>query len=315
MTSPHEVSRPSTPRTVAVLGATGTIGRQVAAAFTHAGHEVLGVARRPAPHTARHPFVPLDVAEADPRDIADLLAERNVEIVVNATGGWVVTEEAMHHAHVRLVERMLAGVAKLPTRPRVVHVGSIHEYGFVSPDPDGIDESVPPEPTTPYARTKLAGSQAVLEAARTGDVDGVVLRPVNVCGPHPSEASFLGTVLNRLRALTPGERLELTIADAARDYVDVRDVASAVLVAADAAASGTVFNIGRGEAPTMRELVTTLVEAAGFPPGTVEETGGAVESKGGGWTKADIRRAERVLGWRPAIGLRASLHDMWKAAG
>lgn len=310
MVTPSDVSRPGT---VAVLGATGGIGRQVSAVFSRAGRDVLGVARRPAPHAAGHPFVPLDVASAGPAEIAELLASRKVEVVVNATGGWAVTEEAMYHAHVRLVDQLLAGVAALPTRPRVVHVGSIHEYGFVPPG-TSIDESLTPDPSTPYARTKLAGSQAVLEAARAGDVDGVVLRAVNVCGPHPSEASFLGAVLHRLRGVTPGEQLELMIADAARDYVDVRDVASAVLRAADGAASGAVFNIGCGEAPTMRELVTTLVKAAGFPPETIKETGGPVESKGGGWTKADIRHAERVLGWRPVIGLRDSLRDMWEAA-
>ncbi|UQA97327.1 NAD-dependent epimerase/dehydratase family protein [Streptomyces halobius] len=304
----------SRPGTVAVLGATGGIGRQVSAVFSRAGHEVLGVARRPAPHAAGRAFVPLDVASAEPPEIAELLASRNVGVVVNATGGWAVTEGAMHHAHVRLVDHVLAGVAALPTRPRVIHVGSIHEYGFVPPG-TGIDESVAPDPSTPYARTKLAGSQAVLAAARAGDVDGVVLRAVNVCGPHPSAASFLGAVLHRLRGVTPGERLELMIADAARDYIDVRDVASAVLRAADAAAPGAVFNIGRGAAPTMRELVATLVEVAGFPPETIKETGGPVESKGGGWTKADIRHAERALGWRPVIGLRDSLRDMWEAAG
>ncbi|MFH9138826.1 NAD-dependent epimerase/dehydratase family protein [Streptomyces sp. NPDC017524] len=309
-----EASDVSRPGTVAVLGATGGIGRQVSAAFARAGHEVLGVARHRAPHAAGRPFVPLDVASADPAEITALLASRKAQIVVNATGGWAVTEEAMHHAHVRLVDRMLAGVAALPARPRVVHIGSIHEYGFVPPG-TSIDESSPPDPSTPYARTKLAGSQAVLEAARTGDVDGVVLRAVNVCGPYPSQASFLGALLHRLRKAAPGERLELMIADAARDYIDVRDVASAVLRAAHGAAPGAVFNIGRGEAPTMRALVTTLVEVAGFPPGTVKETGGPVESKGGGWTKADIRHAERALGWRPAIGLRDSLRDMWEAAG
>ncbi|MEW1544989.1 NAD-dependent epimerase/dehydratase family protein [Streptomyces tsukubensis] len=307
--APSELSRSGT---VAVLGATGGIGRQVSAVFSRAGHEVVGVARNPAPHAAGHPFVPLDVAAADPAETAALLASRKVELVVNATGGWAVTEEAMHHAHVRLVDRMLAAVAALPTRPRVVHIGSIHEYGFVPPG-TVIDETLATDPSTPYARTKLAGSQAVLEAARAGDVDGVVLRAVNVCGPYPSEASFLGAVLQRLRGVAPGERLELMIADAARDYIDVRDVATAVLRAADGADSGAVFNIGRGEAPAMRELVTTLVEVAGFPPETIKETGGPVESKGGGWTKADIRRAERVLGWRPAIGLRDSLRDMWEA--
>ena len=40
-----------------------------------------------------------------------------------------------------------------------------------------------------------------------------------------------------------------------------------------------------------------------------------MESKGGGWTKADIGHAKRVLGWRPVIGLRESLRDMWEAAG
>ncbi|MEJ1199009.1 MULTISPECIES: NAD(P)-dependent oxidoreductase [unclassified Streptomyces] len=311
MVVPGDMSRTGT---VAVLGATGGIGRQVSAVFSREGREVLGVARSSAPHAAGHPFVPLDVASADPAEITELLASRKVEVVVNATGGWAVTEEAMHHAHVRLVDRVLAAVAALPARPRVVHVGSIHEYGFVPPG-TSIDESWAPDPRTPYARTKLAGSQAVLEAARAGDVDAVVLRAVNVCGPHPSEASFLGAVLHRLRGVTPGERLELTIADAARDYVDVRDVATAVLRAADGVAPGTVFNIGRGEAPTMRELVMTLVEAAGFPPETIKEAGGPVESKGGGWTKADIRHAERVLGWRPAIALRDSLRDMWEAAG
>lgn len=311
MVSPRDPGRPGT---VAVLGVTGGIGRQVGAAFSRAGHKVLGVARQHAPHAAGHPFVALDVAAADPPEIAGLLTEWNADVVVNATGGWAVTEEAMRYAHVRLVRRMLAAVATLPSRPRVVHIGSIHEYGPV-PAGTGIDETWPPDPGTPYARTKLAGSRSVLEAARAGDVDGVVLRAVNVCGPHPSGASFLGTLLHRLRGLAPGERLELMIADAARDYIDVRDVASAVLRAADAAAGGTVFNIGRGQAPTMRELVTDLVEVAGFPPGTIEETGGTVESKGGGWTRADIRRAREELGWRPEIGLRDSLRDMWEAAG
>ncbi|MGW6458107.1 NAD-dependent epimerase/dehydratase family protein [Streptomyces sp. NPDC055078] len=310
-TGPRETGRPGT---VAVLGATGCVGRQVCAAFSRAGHQVLAVARRPAPHTAAHPFVPFDVAAAEPAEIAGLLASKGVGVVVNATGGWVVTEEAMHHAHVRLVDRLVAGVAEVPWRPRLVHVGTIHEYGFV-PSGTSIDESVPPRPSTPYARTKLAGSQAVLAAARVGDIDGVVLRAVNVCGPHPSEASFLGDVLRRLRALSPGERLELMIADAARDYIDVRDVASAVVRAAGAAASGAVFNIGRGEAPTMRELVSTLVEVAGFPPDTVKETGGPVQSKGGGWTRADIRNATRLLGWRPEFGLRESLRAMWEPAG
>lgn len=56
--------------------------------------------------------------------------------------------------------------------------------------------------------TKHAGSEAVLAATRAGDADRVVLRAVNVCGPHTTEASFLGAVMARLSDATEEEGIE-----------------------------------------------------------------------------------------------------------
>ncbi|WP_406048615.1 NAD(P)-dependent oxidoreductase [Streptomyces virginiae] len=302
--------------TAAVLGATGCVGREVCAALGRAGYDVLAVARGPRPDLAPHAFHALDVAAADPAALAALLTTARVEVVVNATGGWVSTEEAMHHAHVQLVDRLLAATALMPRRPRIVQVGTIHEYGFV-PDGVPIDERVEPNPTTPYARTKHAGSEAVLAATRAGEADGVVLRAVNVCGPHTTRASFLGTVMAKLAEASEAseasesEGLELTIADARRDYVDVRDLADAVVRAARAPVVGQVINIGRGEAVSMRELVSLLVSASGIPPHAVRERSARVESKGGGWTQADITLAGRLLDWRPRIPLARAMADMW----
>ncbi|MFC7330956.1 NAD-dependent epimerase/dehydratase family protein [Marinactinospora rubrisoli] len=302
---------PPAPR-VAVLGATGCVGRQVCAEFARHGAHVLAVARRPAPHTAPHSFHPLDVAAADPADTARLLHDARVDAVVNATGGWGSTEEEMTYAHVRLVDRLVTALARLPHRPRVVQVGSVHEYGPVTPG-TLIGETTPARPTSAYGRTKLAGTDAVLAATRAGDVDGVVLRVVNVCGPHPPPASFLGTLVHRLRAAAPGDDLSLTVADARRDYVDVRDVAEAVRLAATAPATGRVINIGRGEAAEVGELVRLLLAAADLPAGPLR-TGTGVASKGGDWTRADIRLAARLLGWRPRTDLPASIAAMWAAS-
>ncbi|GGS59381.1 hypothetical protein GCM10010156_17650 [Planobispora rosea] len=292
-------------RTVAVLGATGCVGRQVCATVARAGGEVLAVARHPAAHIGRYGFAALDVAATPAPVLAELL--EGVDAVVNATGGWAREEADMAYAHVRLVERLVQALRLLPRPPRLVHLGTIHEYGPIA---EGvlIHEGIEPRPATPYARTKQAGSQVVLDAA---DLDAIVLRAVNVCGPYTTEASFLGMVTGKLRALLPGEPLQLTIAPARRDYLDVRDLADAVVRAIGSAERGRAVNIGRGVAVELRELVRLLVAAAGFPPEVLQEQHDRVESKGGDWTRADITLAGRLLGWRPVVGLDESLRDMW----
>ncbi|TDC45406.1 NAD(P)-dependent oxidoreductase [Actinomadura sp. KC345] len=299
--------------TVAVLGATGCVGRSVRAAFIEAGRPVLAVARDRARRPDGGGCEPLDVATAAPREIAELLTAADVRVVVNATGGWLATEEANEHHHVRLVENLLEGTASMAAPPRIVQVGSIHEYGPVPPGTP-IDESVEPKPVTPYARTKLAGSRALLDATRAGGAHAVVLRSVNVCGPGVAPASFLGTVVRRLREAGPGRAIELSVGDARRDFLDVRDLAAAVVQAADAPVVGRVINLGRGEAVSIRTMLALLLEGAGLPADAIEKREAKVESRGGDWTLADIRVAGEALGWSPTIGLRESMRDMWESS-
>ncbi|MEU6024247.1 NAD(P)-dependent oxidoreductase [Micromonospora sp. NPDC047134] len=297
---------------VAVMGASGSVGRQVCAAFSRSGQSVLAVARRPADHLSAYRFRSVDLGAETPEHIAEILVAESADVVVNATGGWGTTEQEMEYAHVVLTGRLVEAVALVPRRPRLVHVGTIHEYG---PVPEGtlIDEKIEPAPQTPYARTKLAGSEAVLHAARDGRIDGVVLRAVNLCGPHPAPPSFLGYLHRRLREATDGATLELSIADARRDYLDVRDAAEAVVLAATAPVTGQVINIGRNEAVDLRELVALFIAAAGFPQDRLRVLDRQVLSKGGDWTRADIRLAQQVLGWRPRISLAESMGAMWES--
>ncbi|MEU4532831.1 NAD(P)-dependent oxidoreductase [Micromonospora ureilytica] len=308
------MTAPRRSRVVVVAGATGCVGRHVARAFLDAQYQVFGLARRGAPHVADIKFRPLDVAAAEPGQLAELFDAEQADVVINAAGGWDRTEEAMRYAHVRLVENLVDAVGATRRRPRLVQVGSIHEYGEV-PDGVDIDESVPPRPGTAYAQTKHAGSAAVLRAADTGRLDAVVLRSVNVCGPYTTSASFLGAVRDQLRTAHPDRPVEITVAPARRDFVDVRDLAAAVLAAATAPAAGRVVNIGRGEAVLIGDLLRLLVRAAGLPSGAVVQRSAEVDSKGGGWTRADIRVARELLGWEPQISLAESLRDMWRTGG
>ncbi|MEU5022028.1 NAD(P)-dependent oxidoreductase [Streptomyces angustmyceticus] len=315
MTDEERAVAPSTPVTgpvrVAVLGATGCMGRHLCAAFSAEGSEVVAVARRYAPQVAAHRFLPLDVAGTTSGELARVLAHEDVDVVVNATLGW---GDELHYANVQLVERLLDALALLKTPPRLVHLGTIHEYGPV-PLGTSVHEGTEPAPENPYAKAKLTASRMVLDAARDGALDGVVLRVANTLGPHPALESFFGSLAVRLRGADAATGIELTIADARRDYVDVRDAVDAVVRAARIRHADPLVNIGCGRAQDVRTLVDELVAAAGLPAETIRERRGEVRSRGADWIQVDISRAARLLGWRPRYTLGESMRAMWDTVG
>ncbi|WP_328843055.1 NAD-dependent epimerase/dehydratase family protein [Streptomyces sp. NBC_00258] len=297
---------PPTVRRVAVIGATGCMGRQIASAFAARGTEVVAIARRYTSHVAAHRFLALDAAHTSSEQLAQLLAEERVGAVVNATLGW---GDELHATNVQLTERLVDALRRTPGSPRLVHLGTIHEYGPV-PRGTSIDEKVPPHPQQPYPVSKLIAARLVLDAARAGDLDGVVLRLTNTIGPHPAAESFFGSLAARLR--DDRDTIDLTIAEAHRDYVDSRDAADAVVRAAESPSAHGVFNIGTGRALDIRTLVAALVRAAGRPPESVRGHLGAIRSRGADWIRVDGARAQRLLGWSPLYSLDASMRALWE---
>ncbi|MFD5184547.1 NAD-dependent epimerase/dehydratase family protein [Streptomyces sp. NPDC058372] len=300
-------------RSAIVMGGTGSLGRCICAALLRTGnYRVTAVARHDAPVPSGARLLRADLLGKDEEALSDLVA--GSDVVVNAAGaGWGGTPDQMERAHTVLVERLLRLV---PLRTRLVHLGSVHEYGEISRH-EAADERHPERPVTMYGRTKLVGTNAILASAAEGRSDAVILRVTNVCGPGAPAASFLGSLIERLREMPPGLPLELQLAPDLRDFVDIRDVADAVVRAATAPVSGLVINIGRGhvhDVPTVAEL---MIKAADFPRHQVRM--GAVAESGstgghGAWTKVEVSRARDLLGWSPSMSLEDSLRDQWRAA-
>ncbi|MEU5348334.1 NAD-dependent epimerase/dehydratase family protein, partial [Streptomyces sp. NPDC020766] len=220
-----------------VIGGTGYVGRQVCDVLSGLGHDVLAVGRDPAKAPPGLPFAPLDQPDA----LEGLLTAVRPRVVVNAAGGvWEVSDAQMLGANVALVERLLTALVRAARRPCLVHLGSAHEYGG-APHGTSTHESTPTNPRTTYGLAKLRSTRLVCAAFDGGLLAGTVLRLSNVLGPAAPRSSLLGAVVRRLReALATGDtaRLPLDAPLAYRDFVDARDVASAVASAAARAGGG-----------------------------------------------------------------------------
>lgn len=324
-----------TGRPVLVLGASGHLGQHICAAFAAAGARVIRVSRggpgrrhdgTKRTDGERHTDVPagttttvhLDLATADCATLTRLCAGFEAQVIVNAAGAvWQGTEEQMTELNARLVGRLTEAVAALPQRPRLIQLGSAHEYGPAGPD-DLIDEDWPPAPETTYGRTKLAGTRAVVRAVRERAVDGVALRVSVTCGPGAPRGSLPGTVAAHLAA--GDDVLRLAPLRAHRDLVDVRDVADAVVAAAQVPAlalaeAGAIVNIGRGESIPVRELVDLMITCSGRCVRVQEGQPALANRSDALWQRLDISRARQLLSWAPRRTLTDSVRDLLTSAG
>ncbi|MEZ0095644.1 NAD-dependent epimerase/dehydratase family protein [Streptacidiphilus sp. EB129] len=303
------------PPTAVVLGGRGFLGRNVCTALRAGGWEVTAAGRTGAPGPPGCRALRLDPLREGPETIVAALAAIAPALVVNTAGAlWDAAGEDFERGNTALVAALLAAVERLPAPVRLVHLGSLYEYGTQAADRP-LREDLTEHPVGPYARSKLAGTRLVTSAAASGRVDAVVLRIATAIGPWTPRQSLFGGLARQLAAAP--DRVELPPLSGERDIVDSRDVADAVLAAAVAAAVPPVVNVGRGVSVPVADAVDALLRISGAESrGTaapVVRTGGARERRDGGvgGQPLDITLARTVLGWSPVRDLPEALGALW----
>jgi nucleoside-diphosphate-sugar epimerase len=281
--------------TVAVTGASGFCGGEVAHLAASQGADVLCVGRRPGP-VGKH--VRWDAA----RETPDLAGADVVVHLAAAVGDPRRGQEAAFRAvNVDGTRRLLDAAAGRP----VVWVSSASVYR-PGPYAAALTEDFPIEAQrTAYGRTKAAGEKLAVAAG------AVVLRPRAVYGdadPH---------LMPRLRRIVRGGRAWLPGPDVSLSLTDVRNLADACLAALDWPTGA--YNITDGVAYRRDEIVASVlgVPVRHVPVAAVRAlaavaslrhqpvlTRYTIDQVTEGMV-LDISRA-RSQGWRPRYGLTVS---------
>ena len=182
---------------------------------------------------------------------------RGVEIVfhlASALGSSRIAAEEFSAVNAGGTESVLAAAREAGVR-RVVHFSSAGVLGHVR---DGIPapESRPPAPLDVYGRTKLAGEEIALAAARAGQ-DVVIIRPGWVYGPGDRRTFKLVRTIARRRFVMVGSgKLRQT-------PVHVDDLVAGTLLCAAKGRPGEIYNLTGSEVLTVRAMAEAIAAAAG----------------------------------------------------
>ncbi|GGL78187.1 NAD-dependent epimerase/dehydratase family protein [Wenxinia marina] len=178
----------------------------------------------------------------------------------------------------------------------------------LTPEPTAEDKQ--PDLASIYALTKYAQERAVLIFADAYGMNATALRLFNVFGAGQALSNpYTGVLANFASRVAKGER-PTVFEDGRqrRDFVHVRDVATAFAQALEADESGRALNIGSGRSYSILDVARMVSEALGRPDLEPEVTGrfraGDIRN-----CFADISAAEAALGFRPTRRLEDSLTE------
>jgi uncharacterized protein YbjT (DUF2867 family) len=229
-------------RNVCLLGATGFVGRALAARLYDEGIEARVITRQRMRASRLLVLPTLDLRVADPHDEEALTRHfAGMDAVVNLVG--ILHEgggATFQSAHVDL-PRKVANACRAAGVPRLVHMSAL-----------GASESAPSE----YLRSKARGEASLRQGA--GDALGItIFRPSVIYGAHDG---FLN-LFARLVAAFPV--IPLAAADARFQPIWVEDVARAMAHALRHPAPGRTYELGGPRAYTLAELVAFVARVTG----------------------------------------------------
>jgi nucleoside-diphosphate-sugar epimerase len=303
---------------VLITGANGFIGNTLMRYYKQQGTAVIGVDL----HGNGDDIIQGDIA--NPEAISHLLEQCDVIVHTAALVSNAMKDSDMWRVNV-LATRNLIAAAKQHKVRRFVQISSIVAYGNAAQGE--LDEDYPVHADGgSYVLTKLASEHAVLAAQASGGIEVVILRPGDVYGPGSRPwiiAPLEAIAKNQFMLPAKGEGFFRPI------YVDdlIRGIDLAVR---HPAAAGEIFNLSCEGHITTKEyfaphyqwlgkkgpmLVSTKVALAVSAiaskvadlMGNLNEASPATVAQLATKSWFSIKKAERILGWKPEISFEEGI--------
>ncbi|WP_167105427.1 UDP-glucose 4-epimerase GalE [Mycobacterium sp. DL592] len=309
-----------------VTGGAGYVGSVCAKVLLEEGHEVVVVDDLSTGNADAVPegaqFVQADMVEAAPGLLGDGSFDGVLHFAAKSlVGESVVSPELYWFGNVVKTLQLLEAMRAAGT-PRLVFSSTAATYG--EPESVPITEDSPTRPTNAYGATKLAIDHAITSYAAAHGLAATSLRYFNVAGAygglgerHATETHLIPLVLQaatgaRDEILVFGNDWPTPDGTCIRDYIHVRDLADAHVLALQTAQPGShrIYNLGNGTGFSVREVIACCERVVGKPIAARD-----VERRAGDPAVliASSAKAIAELGWQPRhTELDQIVSDAWE---
>lgn len=294
-----------------VTGGAGFIGSALTSLLAESGHDVVvydSLVRGRREYVA-HPRVIL--VEGDVRDgaaLASAVSANRPEHVVHLAALHFIPDCIARPAETRAIN--VDGTAHLLAACRIGGIRSIalaSSAAVYAPFAGACEEaSTPLGPSDVYGESKLENEKQGRAHHEATGTSVALLRIFNAIGPRETNPHLVPHVLESLRT---SDRLSLGNVHPKRDYIDTRDLATAITAVTLAARGCDAFNVGTGSAHSVAEIIALLGEKLGRPL-TIETDPKRVRATDNPLLLADVGKMRRELGWQPRHALGSSIDEL-----
>lgn len=278
---------------IAVAGSEGFVGSNVCIQLTAAGHEI----------------IPIDVTKGvDLCDAAVVNQIPQIDCFIHLANLVFVPASYADPAKFYRVNYLTTLNALEVCRKWNARLVYISSYIYGPPQYLPVDENHPICPFNPYAQTKVICEKMCEGYHRDFGVPVSIVRPFNIYGVGQQGKLLIPEIIGQLKE--GNTVIQLKASSPRRDYINVVDVARAIVTCAMSNEPFGAYNACSGESVSVKEITEIInrnlrhkVEfrfAASDRPNEVDESRGSCEKL-------------KSLGWNPSIGFEEGIKEILKS--
>ena len=243
---------------VLVTGAGGFVGRYIQPKLQQQGWDVLA---------AGHSTLDIMDAAAIGRVIREYQPDAVIHLAAQSNVGasWslpVLTAEVNIVGSVKLYTEF----AKLNPKGLFLYVGSSDVYGMTAKQEAVLAEDMPCAPQNPYAISKLAAEQMLLQMEHKYKTPVICTRSFNHYGPGQNRGFVVSDFASQLAAIKLGYQEPVIAVGnlmAEREFIYVDDVAEAYTILVAKNAPSGIYNVATSKAVSIDSILKRLVAISG----------------------------------------------------
>lgn len=292
-----------------ITGSEGFVGKYLRTELEEHGYEVVGADLIDGPATRRVDLMDAAgvlelVQDVRPNVVFHLAAQADV------SKSWKQPQLTMEVNVVAAINVLEAVRAVDPQRISLLMVGSSDQYGQLGAAGEGVTETTPMQPMTPYAISKRAQEEMAKLYVHSYGMHICMTRSFNHGGAGQRQGFMIPDFASGIVQVERGLKNELLVGnlESKRDFTHVKDVVRAYRLIAEQGKPGEAYNVGSGTAYSAQEVLDKLCALAECRM-PVRRDSSRMRPSDTPVVRCDHTKLTNDTGWEPELSLEAILED------